>query len=147
MRGPMPKDPALRQRRNKASTRATLQAVETKRRRMPSLPKRADDQQWHPEARKWWRTVWASPMAAEYIEADALGLARLALAVDRFWKKPSLNAISVIAHDEQRFGLSPLDRRRLEWVIERAEAEKKRRPAATSQGSNDPRKALFQVVS
>lgn len=144
MRGPNPKDPALRQRRNKASTRATLTIAGEERTQAPRLPKREEGKPWHALTRAWWRDVWHSPMSREYLDADIHGLYRLAALVERFWTAPSETLDARICAQEQRFGLSPLDRRRLEWIVERAETEKKRRPLPTK-AADDPRK-LFSVV-
>ena len=81
-------------------------------------------------------------MAHEWLEADVEGLYRLAVVIDRFWRKPSLHLLMVIGQQEQKYGLSPLDRRRLEWVIERAGEEKKRGPRPAKVGE-DPRKYLM----
>lgn len=144
MRGPAPKDPALRQRRNKASTRATLKAMPIHR--MPSLPKRSEDQEWHPLTRAWWRDIWHSPMAAEYLKADIHGLYRLAVLIQRFWEKPTVNLSAVIAIQEQRYGLTPLDRRRLEWIVEKAEERTRKHDVKRPpKGAGDPRELLRLV--
>jgi hypothetical protein len=150
MRGPAPKDPKLRQRRNKVSTAATLREIEpSERKRTPSLPKRSDGQAWHPVSRLWWRSVWQSPMAAEYLDADVKGrLYRLAILVDRFWWRPSIALDAQICRNEAALGLSPIDRRRLQWEVEKIEdIQRNRRPVQTSQpvGADDPRANLWVV--
>src|SRR5690606_35510643 len=79
MPGPAPKPLHLRQRRNKASTRATLPTEAAARKaKVPPMPKRrirtdAGDiveASWHPRVVGWWEAVWKSPMAAEMVEAD-----------------------------------------------------------------------------
>jgi len=145
--GAYPKDPAMRQRRNKVPGAATLSMV-PKRKRAPSLPKRADGQEWHALAVRWWRSVFRSPMAAEYLEADVEGLCRVVMLVDRFWKKPSITMESQILREQALYGLTPMDRRRLSWVIEKDEEAKKHRYAPTTpmpSGLDDPRQYL-QVV-
>lgn len=147
----LPKDPAIRQRRNKASTRATLQIAGEGRKRAPCLPQQAIDatgkaQEWHLLTRAWWRDCWHSPMAAQWLEADVHGLYRLAVLVNAFWRRPSGRLSSEIRANQQLYGLSPLDRRRLEWIVERAEEEKKRRVERPAAGIEDPRRFL-QVVS
>lgn len=145
MRGPLPKDPALRQRRNKPSTRAVL-TMPTERKRAPSLPPRSDDQKWHALTLSWWRSVWHSPMASEYLEADVKGrLYRLAVLVDRFWVRPDIKLDAQICHNEAALGLSPMDRRRLQWTVEKAEQEQRKRHAPSSIDQDDPRK-LLEVI-
>jgi hypothetical protein len=134
----MPKDPAVRQRRNKASTRALLLAAEAPRMRAPSLPPLTRTRKvkgelvevredWHPMARAFWASVWNSPMTAEFVRADEPALFRLVYLVDQFWKKGSLAVATEIRMLEREFGLTPLSRRRLEWTVVQAEEAKDRR--------------------
>lgn len=103
-------------RRNKSTTRATLTTVHDVQ--APPLP---DDREWHPQTRAWWSDVWASPMAPEYDASDRHGLFVLAVLVDGFWLKPHWTAAAEIRLQRQCFGLTPIDRRRLQWEIERVD--------------------------
>ncbi len=145
-RGGIPKDPAIRQRRNRASSKATLLAETNPRRRAPCLPKRAEGQDWHPLTRAWWRDIWHSPMAQEYVKADDHALYRLAVLIDQFWSDPDKDLASEIRLQQQAFGLTPLDRRRLEWTIEQAETAKtktqQREVRGAQAGEIDPRDVL-----
>ena len=150
MPGPMPKDPQLRQRANKAATRAVLAPESAPRRRAPSLPRREEgDPDWHRLTRAWWRDLWRSPMATEYLGSDVHALYRLAVLVDQFWRMPSQALAGEIRLQQQAFGLTPLDRRRLEWTIEQAEAattrKQQRRVRQAQDGEIDPREALRAV--
>jgi hypothetical protein len=149
MPGPMPKrNPA---RRNKTATRAVLVADHDIQ--APDLPDQADG--WHPQTLEWWRDVWASPMAPEYDESDRHGLFMLAVLVDSFWRNPSEKLASEIRLQRQCFGLTPIDRRRLQWEIERtdeAQAKGRQRREAEAAGkskaptkANDPRSVLRAV--
>jgi hypothetical protein len=72
-----------------------------------------------PEAQAWWETVWASPMAAVYLEADVPALTRLASLVDQAAAGDvGVKVLAEIRQLEDRFGLSPLARRRLQWEME-----------------------------
>jgi len=144
---PLPKrNPA---RRNRSSTRATLTAVHNVQ--APDLPA---EREWHPMTLAWWRDIWASPMAPEYDDSDRHGLFLLAVLVDDFWVSPSKELAAEIRLQRQCFGLSPIDRRRLQWEIERTdeaqERGRKRRSAQASppapKKSSDPR-ALLRSVS
>src|SRR5690554_4240430 len=84
-RGPAPKPAHLRQRRNKKAGAATL-AAPTEQVKVPALQKPVKEWQWHRLTRAWWRNVWQSPMAGEYLDTDIDGLARLAMLVDLFYK-------------------------------------------------------------
>lgn len=144
-RGPIPKDPTLRQRRNKMTTAAKLAPVE--RLEMPDLPARGR-RQWHPFTLAWWEDVRESPMAAEYVKADLHGLFVLADLVDQYWKKPAVKLAAEIRQQRQCFGLTPIDRRRLQWEIQRVEATRENPPVSSSRRNTggDPRD-LFRVVS
>lgn len=135
------KDPALRRRRNHATTAATLPSEEvSRRRRVPPLPK---DREWHPLTRAWWRDAWKSPPAAEWLEIDLHSLLILAVLLDRFWNLPNISLAAEIRQQEARFGLTPVDRRRLEWQVERTEATERRVAAPKPLAPiDDPRAAL-----
>lgn len=95
--------------------------------------------------RRWWRDVWSSPMATEYLRADEHALFRLAVLVDEFWHKPNRGLAAEIRLQQQAFGLTPLDRRRLEWSIEQVEQAKDRRARQARPitiESDDPRSLL-----
>jgi hypothetical protein len=134
-------------RRNKSTTRATLQAVHDIQ--APPLP---EDRDWHPQTVAWWNDVWASPMAPEYEPSDRHGLFVLAVLVDGFWLHPHWTAAAEIRLQRQCFGLTPIDRRRLQWEIEKVDeaqdrgARRRATPAkkATTTGE-DPFAALRAV--
>lgn len=149
MPGPAPKDPATRARRNMTSTRATLRAVPTLKK--PELPEHPDGA-WHPMTVAWWDDIWASPMAPEFDDSDRHGLFTLAMLTDDFWTASSsrdrMNLAAELRQQGQRFGLSPIDRRRLQWEIERTEEAQakgsKRRASAPmpAKSGTDPRATL-----
>lgn len=149
MPGPSPKPAHLRQRTNKKAGQAVLAAVAGKP-DAPTIPN-PDDRVWHPLTVAAWKRAWASPMATQWLETDADALGRLALMWDEFYNVPNSKTLAEIRLQEQRFGLSPLDRSRLQWEVSRGEeAEQKRRrsaPAVTfgRTGTSDPRKLLVAV--
>ena len=171
MPGPLPKDPTLRQRRNKASGSATLSTQDGVKRRVPPLPKIVIEQSfeegqdtllpegqekatrvyvWHPLTKAWWKDVWHSPMAGEYVKSDIHALYRLAYLIDRFWREGTKELAAEIRLQQQSFGLTPIDRRRLQWEIEKSEeatTRRQRRRPASSEPVEDPRKALRVVGS
>ena len=155
------KHSSARARANTASTAATLtdggSAI------VPTLPKRPDiieydsegnrqtfETDWHEETLNWWSDLWASPMAAEYHSSDRHALFILAVLMDDFWNAPSTKLASEIRLQRVAFGLTPYDRRRLEWTIETTEEAKDRGTARRGQSSpqpsqgKDPRLALVQ---
>lgn len=147
------KDPSVRARRNKATTRATLSAdhdVEE-----PPLP---DGFVWHSLTQKWWSALWRSPMAPEYLDMDLHGLYRVAMLYNDFWMADTPKERAEIQvrleKADAEYGTNPLARRRLEWQIETTEDSKrkgrKRRASetepqqqATSAGA-DPRLRLVE---
>lgn len=136
MPGPPPKDPALRVRRNRTSTRTTLPAAPNARKR--PLPKRIPN--WHAETRRTWDEWWASPQASEWTEVHQTGLMRLILLVEDFWvatdAKSRREASTEIRLQGALFGLTPIDERRLQWERARGEeAERKRRAPARPKAS------------
>ncbi len=145
--GPPPKPAATRARKNRVTTAAVLHAPAPEDVMVPPLPDRPQDWhhpllnrpplEWHPLTRAWWADLWASPMAAEYDATDVHGLRQLAVLVDDFWRAETPRdrqaASAEIRLQGLRFGLSPIDRRRLQWDIERSEeaqARGRRRQAA-----------------
>lgn len=148
-----PKDVSARARRNKAVTRRTLSAVPAGVRR-PNLP-RLPSGRWHPMAVKWWDELWASPMAAELVRVDARVVLRLAVLENDFWSAETVTGRLAVAGEirlaQRDFGLTPLDRRRLEWTIEAVDEarDKGRRRVTTAPAQpapeSDPRLALSAV--
>jgi hypothetical protein len=174
-----PKPPELRQRRNKASTRAKLKRGREVR--APALPIRgcvcggpAEAPQpargkrkrgrprkmpepcrfchgtgilpWHHLTKAWWGRVWASPMAPEYIESDIDALYVLASLRDEFWRTGGTDGklAAEVRLQEARFGATPLDRRRLEWEMER-ERDEREEPQQLAIPMIDPRATMRLV--
>jgi hypothetical protein len=82
-------------------------------------------------------------MAAEFVQADVHGLYMLAVLVDQFWHLPVKELAAEIRLQRQCFGLTPIDRRRLQWEVERVEdATRKKRTPRPVTPVEDPRKAL-----
>jgi len=146
-----PKDPSVRQRRNKTSTASTLKADPEMV--TPDLPER----DWNEMTVAWWSDVWSSPMAPEYDESDKHGLFALAMLVNDFWTASTAHGrkdlAAEIRQQSQRFGLSPIDRRRLQWTIEQvdeaqdkgARRRSKVTPEPKADGGTDPRATLRAV--
>ncbi len=148
---PQPKHPSVRARRNKTSTNAVLTPDHDVV--APDLPAEMD---WHSMTRAWWTDIWSSPMAPEYDDSDKHGLFMLAVLVNDFWlaegQREKRDLAAEIRQQGQRFGLSPIDRRRLQWEIERTEEAKdkgvKRRTRAAEKPASaggDPRSVLRAV--
>lgn len=144
--GPPPKPPELRERRNKTTSSTTL--VDRPDREVPEMPPHEGD--WHPRAVVWWRRVWESPMASQYLEPDRDGLERLCDLVDELHKATSTSARTQLNAEirlqEQRYGLSPQDRNRLQWAVQKpADAVPARPPEKRPDRIADPRSVLMAV--
>lgn len=148
MPGPPPKNPATRRRRNLASTHATLPPPGSRANaRVPPLPKKGSAaKSWHTLTCAWWVDVWRSPMAAKFLAADRHGLYMLAALVDRFWASPTPQLAGEVRLQGQRYGLSPIDRWRLQWELrDPGDTKPKGKPPAPRATGRDPR-ALLRVV-
>jgi hypothetical protein len=134
------KDASTRKRANKASSRATLSSGHGIK--APPLPAIVE---WHSLTRRWWRELWASPMATEYEKMDVNAILRVAQLYNDFWTAPNWEVRSKVQVRLERadaeLGTTPLARRRLEWQIEKTEQEKQasgRRKAVTEPAEPDP---------
>ena len=151
MKGPAPKPPGLRQRKNRASTKATLPTkAEAAKWEVPLLPELPQKRKWHERVIIWWDAIWKSPMAAEYLEPDKQGLILLAYLQQSFWmsrsSKDRFKWAGEIRQQEVRFGLTPIDRRRLQWEVEKGESAavltETRRKRKRPDPKHDPRDVL-----
>ncbi len=145
MSGPPPKLASLRQRTNKKSTNAILDSTPSSE-KVPVIPN-PDGRTWHALTVMAWKHAWASPMASQWLVTDEDALGRLAVLWDEFYKAPDGKVMAEIRLQEQRFGLSPLDRSRLQWEVSRADeaAERKRPKAPERRTGTDPRNGLMAV--
>lgn len=104
---------------------------------------------WNRLVLAWWARLWGSPMAGEFIESDLDALFTLAALKDEFWTRaPGDSKLAAeIRQQEARFGLTPLDRRRLEWELERPEQPEQEAPTPTDPPKPvvDPRKTMRLV--
>jgi hypothetical protein len=117
-----PKHPSTRRRRNKVSTSAKLYVIDPGSVTVPPLPPR---RHWLPETEERWTSVHTSPMAAEFTDADLYSLYDLAELWDDYLlatdSDERIKLSKEIRIKGQSFGLTPLDRRRLSWEIEKGE--------------------------
>lgn len=140
------KDPKLRQRRNIDTTAATLiDSSPLAEGQRPELPKRLDDEgkeiEWHALAVEAWEDIWTSPMASEYTRADVHRMYIYADHVDKYWK--GCTALGAeIRLQGVCFGVTPIDRRRLQWTIQRIDAEKPPEKPKRPKRQKDPRSVL-----
>lgn len=141
----------MRQRRNKTTTRATLPAeAETANAEVPPLPEISATEKWHPMVLEWWASIWRSPMVGEWLESDKKDLPILARLHQDFWTATTAAgrqyAASEIRQQAVRFGLSPIDRRRLQWEVEKGEQASQRTASRRQTKAADPKKDPRDVL-
>lgn len=142
--GRLPKPAAERRNRTRIVGARTLRPAIAPPVETPALPVRESG--WHPLTVSYWEAVWRSPMAPEYDECDLPSLVQLIDLVDEFHRAESASTKVKLAAEirlqRQCFGLTPLDRRRLAWEIDRGEeAEQRRESRRRPKAVVDPRKA------
>jgi hypothetical protein len=119
MGGPAPKPLSHRRRTNAVAGARQLDGAG----RIGAAPKPKTKTKLCATAVAYWRTIWASPMALVYTDADVFPLTRLVLLVhERDQGRGSASADGELRQLEDRFGLSPMSRRRLNWEINAAAA-------------------------
>src|SRR5690349_981646 len=127
-RGPAPKPSHLRQRTNVKSGASVIEAPISAE--IPPLvhPNGAD---WHPFTLRAWREFSDPAVCSQWLQTDITGLEMLASCYDAYYKTGNLEHLKEIRLQRQQFGLTPLDRSRLQWEIKRGEdAERQRVPPA-----------------
>lgn len=154
MPGPAPKRASQRQRTNRTSTAATLEADPAVKIDLPIRysswkcvdcylrPGRHTEEyfdkeeiaphdfipaevEWHPLTVRWWSVIWDSPMVQEWVNADVPDLVAIAFMWDNFYRLGEASIHAEIRMASREFGLSPLSRRSLQWEIHRAESVRK----------------------
>jgi hypothetical protein len=143
MPGPPPKPAHLRQRTNKKAGATVLEMPGSSE--VPAIPN-PDGRTWHHLTLTGWKNAWMSPMAAQWLTTDVDALGRLAVLWDEFYNEPKPTLLAEIRLQEQRFGLSPLDRSRLQWEVAKVtEVERKQQQRAGKKTGTDPRAILMAV--
>ena len=115
--------------------------------KVPAIPN-PDKREWHPLTEGDWRDWWGSEMSTKWLPTDVGGLGMLAVLVDNFHKSGNPNLLAEIRLQRQCFGLTPLDRSRLQWEVERgdsADRKLRERTEPAKRVSGDPR-ALLKAV-
>lgn len=150
-----PKPAAQRQRRNRITTAAVLEAGPAQKVELPaarpsavwcahcSLPLWDHDRKhfeeadvdphdkepaaldWLKPTKQWWDTIWASPMVAEWVDADVPDLLAIAVMVDEFWRSGDTRIHAEVRMASREFGLTPMSRRSLQWEIKRLQEPKR----------------------
>ena len=117
-RGPAPKDPATRRRRNAVPPTTTVSSDGAVR--GPDLP---DDHDWPDQTRRWWETWRSSPQSQGFTASDWDFLLDTALLHARLWLGDA-KAAPELRLRVAKFGATPEDRLRLRLQIDEPEQPK-----------------------
>jgi hypothetical protein len=126
-RGPAPKDPEKRRRRNADPVPATVVAADGEA-RGPDLPDGVD---WPAQTLVWWETWRRSPQAQAFTETDWSFLLDTALLHSRLWSGEA-SAAPELRLRVAKFGATPEDRARLRMSIGEPDKPADKRPASKS---------------
>jgi len=156
-RGPTPKDPEKRQRRNADP----VEAVELDERspdddiETPPMPE-CPAGEWHPSTTRWWDRWAGSQQAALFIDTDWMVLELMVPLVEAY-ARGNLALATEIRLQHAKLGATPEDRLRLRWSMRRrdlgaeaAEREREKVAAAgggavtSSRAKPDPRLTVVQ---
>jgi len=154
------KDPSTRKRRNRAASAETFvvepELVGGDGPAVPDLPS-LGRRQWHAAVEAWWVEVWTSPFSSAYLGIDRAALEMLAVLLNDFWRagnaRERAQAAAEIRLHRRDVGMTPYDRKRLEWQVRAAPAPDAPDDAAPEAGrwsapegpEPDPRVALHAV--
>jgi hypothetical protein len=142
--GPPPKPAGLRARRNRVVGAAVVSADDAGKVEVPALPEKQTP--WHAETLDYWREVWSSEFAGLYLGMDRPGLVAVFKLIDLV-NYGQVEHMPEVRLQGARFGLSPLDRRRLNWEVGKKKTEVGPGPKAVAPPPHelDPRRALRAV--
>lgn len=125
-RGPAPKDPARRARRNADPAPQTILRFEQAE--PPDLPDWPDEGDWPQRTREWWQMWRSSPQAEHFSSTDWDFLLDTALIHARLWSGES-SAAAELRLRVAKFGATPEDRSRLRMQFAQADEADAQRPA------------------
>lgn len=151
-RGPAPKDPSKRVRRNRDPQ--ALKVITADPQEQPDLPEfdvqvevdgkvTAQKFEWPARTREWWK-MWAeSPLSADFTSTDWSELLDTALLHARFWGGDHKVAPELRLR-VAKFGATPEDRARLRIQFAQADEadERRTRPKSSSRDRRGPLKAV-----
>lgn len=132
-RGPAPKDPKRRARRNPDPipnrTIAADGVVGPQPLSDDLLP---DGDDWHPATQRWWNRWCESPLAETLLAVDWSELEATAVLHHEFMRKRTFTLASELRLRMAKFGSTPEDRARLRISVADADEKESKRPAPQS---------------
>ncbi|MGW1828813.1 phage terminase small subunit [Streptomyces tubercidicus] len=136
-RGPAPKDPSKRRRRNADEPETVITPDDELR--GPELPagvlgvdKKGVPYEWHPMTVAWWDTWRTSPQAQTFTDTDWAFLLDTALMHTSMWSKGQWTLAAEVRLRAAKFGATPEDRARLKLKV-----DDPTRPQTPAQGSGN----------
>lgn len=128
-RGPTPKDPSQRARRNKPAEMRVITAEPVPQPPLPTFEVEENGELvsfvWPARTQEWWRMWGESPLAAEFTSTDWSELLDTAVLHARFWRGDHRQAAELRLR-VAKFGATPEDRARLKITFAAAsEAEER----------------------
>nr|WP_107120582.1 hypothetical protein [Streptomyces antibioticus] len=123
-RGPAPKDPTKRRRRNTSDPETVV--VPDDELRGPELPDgvlgvnedTGEIVEWHPRTVAWWESWRTSPMAQTFVATDWDFLIDTALMHHKMWSAGRWDFASEVRLRAAKFGATPEDRARLKLKVD-----------------------------
>ena len=145
-RGPAPKDPSRRARRN--SDPVPLKVIQAEPVAQPALPTfHVEDDgelvefQWPARTQEWWRMWGESPLSAEFTSTDWSELLDTAVLHAAFWSGRT-SVANELRLRVAKFGATPEDRARLRITFAQADEAEDRRAQAPGGGARERRGPL-----
>ena len=131
-RGPVPKDPSTRARRNADPTPLrVLKAEPVPQPDLPTFEVEVDGElvkfAWPARTREWWAMWGASPLSAEFTSTDWSELLDTAMLHARYWRG-NVKVAAELRLRVAKFGATPEDRARLRIVFAQAEDAEQSKP-------------------
>lgn len=117
-KGPPPKDPSKRARRNKDPIPHTT--IEFVKGKQPRLPAGID---WHPRTRAWWKVWGNSPQAELFMDVDWDYLVDTALMHHAMWSRSQWTLAAEVRQRVAQFGATPADRAKLRMFFADADVK------------------------
>jgi len=139
-RGPAPKDPGARVRRNLSEPLAIVQSDGVIH--GPELP---DGRDWPDATRDWWKTWRTAPQASTFTDTDWSFLLDTAVLHMAFWDGDRAVA-GELRLRAAKFGATPEDRARLKIAVGDPKSEDNRAPRTQSKTQAARRQRMLQPV-
>lgn len=133
-RGPAPKDPKRRARRNSDSVAtSTIRFELADQPELPSLgtDKDGNEVEWHPRTVAWWAMWRVAPQAEHFMASDWDFLLDTALMHHAMWSKGQWTLAAEVRLRVAKFGATPEDRARLRMQFAEADEKDAKRTTAS----------------